>query len=69
MLFNSHPGSDVFKLAIKSKLDELSEVKVGDCDYGMDDYCLSDSMWFAGHFSDGYEGTDKSKQIYVCLFG
>ena len=34
----------------------------------MDGYCLYDSMTFAEYFFNGYEGTDKSKQLhkYAC---
>ena len=50
MLYVSHPMADLFKEAIKDKVDELNEIIPGDYEYGGVDYKRGDDISFAHHY-------------------
>ena len=59
MLYNSHPVADLFKLAVKSKVDELTEIIPGA------DFVRGDDTSFAHHyFHDETIISEESYHIY-----
>ena len=50
MLYNSHPVADLFKEAVKNKIEELNETQLGDYEYGGEDYTRGDDTSFATYY-------------------
>ena len=65
MLYNSHPVADLFKEAVKNKIEELNETQLGDYEFGGEDYTRGDYQSFAFYYFYNPESELEIKtQIY-----
>ena len=65
MLYVSHPVADLFKQAVKPKIDELNEIQKGDYEFGGEDYTRGDDTSFAFyHFHNPESESKISNEIY-----
>jgi hypothetical protein len=65
MLYVSHPVADLFKEAVKPKIDELNEIQRGGYEFGGKDYTRGDDTSFAFYYFHNPEGElNITKEIY-----